>query len=142
MKTLGGAGTGFGGAAFTATGCGVGGGVGAAGSGGGRTIFGLIAIGGGGGADVFPGPVVVICSRTVPHGCSTLPPRTVIGTDAVSPPVVTLTVVVPALNAHNRPDVALAIGLPFEPCKGLRRFNEFGSCSTKLAMSGRDDANV
>src|SRR5215831_11353871 len=83
-NTFGGAGTGLGGVALTATGCCGGGGVGATGSGGGGMMFGEIVIGGGGGVVGPPGGVVVTNSRVVPHGCSTLPLRIVTGTDAVS----------------------------------------------------------
>ena len=143
-NTFGGDAIGFAGATLiTGAAAGGGGVTGAGGGGGGGTKCGVIAIGGGGaGAGVGCG-VGWFISGTVPHGCSTLPPRTVTGTDAVSPPAVTLTVVVPGLKAHSSPEVAVGD----RPCRSSPEAAcedpcEFGSCSTKFAMSGREDVNV
>jgi hypothetical protein len=63
-----------------------------------------------------PPGIVMTCSPekywTVPHGCPIGPSLTVTVCDAVNSPDVTDTVVVPGLNAQNRPDDEDGIGFP------------------------------
>src|SRR5262249_36741361 len=96
---------------------------GAGGGGGGGNVLLGVAAGLGAGAGGGTGSAACctgtgrLCSGTVPHGCSTLPGCTVTGWEDASPPASTVTVVVPALYAQNRPECSSAIGLPCGPCR-------------------------
>jgi len=78
---------------------------------------------------------------TVPHGRATVPLRTVSWEEKERPPALTVTVVVPALNGQKRPELESAMTLSLAPSRGLRRFLELGSCSTKAPISGSDELN-
>ncbi len=76
---------------------------------------------------------------TVPHGRCTLPACTVIVIEYDNPPVVTVIVVIPALNAQSSPDVGSGVALPAASSSTLRGFADASSAFTKSAMSGLEE---